>query len=211
MAVTIRWLGHASFRIGGGSEVVYIDPWKLAGAPHDATAVLVSHSHYDHYSAQDISQVATASKKIIGPSDVVSKEKNGQTLQPGQTIEVGGTSISGVASYNPVKQFHPRANKWLGFIVEIDSVRIYYAGDTELIDEMRQLSNIGAALLPVGGTYTMDAGQAIAAVDAIKPKRAIPCHWGDIVGNRGDAERFVENATCEVTVLAPGESVEVGG
>jgi L-ascorbate metabolism protein UlaG (beta-lactamase superfamily) len=98
-----------------------------------------------------------------------------------------------------------------GVHVEIDSVRIYYAGDTELIDEMRQLSNIGAALLPVGGTYTMDAGQAIAAVDAIKPKRAIPYHWGDIVGNRGDAERFAENATCEVTVLAPGESVEVGG
>ncbi|HUW19797.1 MAG TPA: MBL fold metallo-hydrolase [Sedimentisphaerales bacterium] len=209
MAVKIQWLGHASFRISGDGEVVYIDPWKLGEAPHDANVVLVSHTHHDHYSAQDIAKVMGAGTKIIGPNDVIAKEGKGQAIKPGDTVKVGGVSIRGVASYNPNKQFHPKKNNWLGFVVEVGSKRIYYAGDTDLIDEMKGLGNIDVALLPVGGTYTMNAEEAAAAVEHIKPKRAIPYHWGDIVGKRSDAERFADSAQCEVKVLKPGESVEL--
>jgi L-ascorbate metabolism protein UlaG (beta-lactamase superfamily) len=209
MAVTVQWLGHASFRISAAGAIVYIDPWKLSDAPHDATVVLVSHSHYDHYSAEDVSKVAAEGTKIVGPSDVASQQKNSQPLAPGETVEIDGVRISGVASYNPAKQFHPKGNQWLGFVIELDSVRIYYAGDTELIDEMRRLGDIDIALLPVGGTYTMDADQAVSAVDAIKPKKAIPYHWGDIVGSRTDADRFAKNARCDVTVLNAGETVSL--
>ncbi len=209
MAVTIQWLGHASFRISGDGAVVYIDPWKLGRSGRDATVVLVSHSHHDHYSAEDIRKVAGADTEIVGPSDVAAKEKNCRVLKPGETVTAGGVSIMGVASYNPNKQFHPKANQWLGFVVEIGSKRIYYAGDTDEIDEMKALENIDVALLPVGGTYTMDAKEAATAVETIKPKRAIPYHWGDIVGGRGDAERFAEAASCEVTVLKAGESLEL--
>lgn len=205
MAVKVQWLGHASFRVSGDGFVVYIDPWKLSEEAHDATVVLVSHSHYDHYCPEDIAKVSGADTKIVGPSDVVSREGKGEVLGPGETVRVEGMKISGVASYNPSKQFHPKSNNWLGFVVEVGGARIYYAGDTGLTDEMKSLSDIDVALLPVGGTYTMGAEEAAAAVKAIGPKRAIPYHWGDIVGEQSDAERFAESAKCEVIVLKPGE------
>lgn len=209
MAVTIQWLGHASFRITGDGAVIYIDPWKLGKADRDATVVLVSHGHYDHYSSGDIAKLAGADTKIIGPSDVIGEQGSGQVLEPGQSVEVGPVKVTGVASYNPAKQFHPKANKWLGFVVELAGKRIYYAGDADLIDDMNGLQEIDAALLPVGGTYTMNAAEAAAAVATIQPTKAIPYHWGDIVGQQSDAERFAGDAKCEVVVLQPGQSTEL--
>jgi L-ascorbate metabolism protein UlaG (beta-lactamase superfamily) len=145
----------------------------------------------------------------MGPADVIGQEGRGQAIEPGQKVIVNGVSIMAVASYNPNKQFHPKANDWLGFVVEIGSKRIYYAGDTDLTAEMKALTDIDIALLPVGGTYTMGAEEAAAAVEHIKPGRAIPYHWGDIVGKHSDAQRFADNAKCEVTVLRPGETVEL--
>ncbi len=208
MSITIQWLGHASFKISGAGAVVYIDPWKLSESPKDASMVLVSHSHYDHYSPQDIQKVSGPQTMIIGPADVAGKEKSGLVLKPGRTIEQADVKITGVASYNPSKQFHPRPSSWLGFIVEIDSSRIYYAGDTDLIEELKALSDIDIALLPVGGTYTMDAAEAAEAVGYIKPKYAVPYHWGDIVGSRADAEQFAKAAQCEVKILSQGEAFD---
>ena len=115
--------------------------------------------------------------------------------------------MSGVAAYNPGKQFHPKANNWIGFVIEVGSKRIYYAGDTDLTDEMKSLKEIDIALLPVGGTYTMDATEAAEATKYIKPERAIPYHWGDIVGERADAKAFAEAAKCEVLILSAGETI----
>jgi L-ascorbate metabolism protein UlaG (beta-lactamase superfamily) len=209
MAVTIQWLGHASFKIKNNGEVVYIDPWKLGEASHDATVVLVSHSHYDHCSAQDVAKVSGAETKMFGPGDVIAEAGKGQVIKPAETVTAGEVRVTGVASYNPAKQFHPKANDWLGFVVEIADKRIYYAGDTDVTDEMKQLGDVDVALLPVGGTYTMNAKEAAAATERIKPARAIPYHWGDIVGGANDAEHFAETASCEVVVLKPGESVDI--
>jgi len=171
--------------------------------------VLVSHSHYDHYSAEDIAKVRAAGTELVSSADVVGQEVGGQVLEPGEAVTVGGVKVMGVASYNPSKQFHKKENRWLGFVVEIGGVRIYYAGDTDLTEEMKDLGEVDVALLPVGGTYTMGAEEAAEAVEYVKAKRAVPYHWGDIVGSRGDAERFAEKAKCEVTILEPGESIEV--
>ncbi len=209
MAVKIQWLGHASFKISSDEAVIYIDPWKLSRPVQDATAVLISHSHYDHYSAEDIAGVCGANTQIIGPSDVIAKEKKGRVIRPGQVMEAGGVNVIAVASYNPNKRFHPKANNWLGFVIETGSVRIYYAGDTDITDEMKALRDIDVALLPVGGTYTMDAEEAAAAVEAIRPRCAIPYHWGDIVGKKSDAERFAKKAKCEVKILKPTETFEL--
>ena len=211
MGNTLQWFGHASFRISYGDKVIYIDPWKLTDAPHDATAVLVSHSHHDHYSPDDIATASGPGTKIVASTDVIRKEGKGQAIKPGEKIDLDGVSVTGVAAYNPSKRFHPKANNWLGFVVELGSVRIYYAGDTDLTDEMKALRDIDIALLPVGGTYTMNAEEAAMAVEHIKPKRAIPYHWGDIVGERSDADQFADIAKCEVKVLKPGESIEIGG
>jgi len=209
MGMTLRWLGHASFRICDGETAIYVDPWKLKNSPHDATLVLVSHSHYDHYSANDIAGVSNRDTKLIASADVIATEQTGEVLAPGQTTEFGGVRVIGVPAYNPAKQFHPKANNWLGFIVEVGSKRIYYAGDTDVTKEMKALTNIDVALLPVGGTYTMNATEAAQAVEKIKPTQAVPYHWGDIVGDRSNAEQFANTAPCEVKVLSPGESVNL--
>ena len=113
------------------------------------------------------------------------------------------------AAYNLAKQFHPKSNNWLGFVIEIAGKRIYYAGDTDATDEMKALKNIDLALLPAGGKYTMNADEAADATKQFKPKQAIPYHWGDIVGSQADADNFKKLAACKVTVLKPGESITV--
>jgi L-ascorbate metabolism protein UlaG (beta-lactamase superfamily) len=209
MTLKLQWLGHASFRISDGNTVIYIDPWKLKDASHDATLVLVSHSHSDHYSADDIARVSAPATKLIASEDVIQQEGKGQVMKPGQTADVGGIKITGVAAYNPAKQFHPKANNWLGFVIEIAGKHIYYAGDTDRTPEMNALKNIDLALLPVGGTYTMNAAEAAEATKQFKPKCAIPYHWGDIVGGQSDADNFKKQAACEVKVLKPGESTDI--
>jgi L-ascorbate metabolism protein UlaG (beta-lactamase superfamily) len=209
MGTTMQWLGHAGFKICYEDIVIYIDPWKLKDSPHDATLVLVSHSHYDHYSPEDIAKISGAETKLVASTDVVTKEKTGEMILPGLSVDIGSVRVSGVAAYNPGKQFHPKANNWIGFVIELGSKRIYYAGDTDLTDEMKSLKDIDVALLPVGGTYTMDATEAAEATKYIKPERAIPYHWGDIVGSRADAEAFAEAAECKVQVLSAGETISL--
>lgn len=207
MGITIQWLGHASFKICHEDTVIYIDPWKLKKSPGDATLVLVSHSHYDHFSPEDIAKVSGPDTKLIASADVVAKEKAGEAIMPGMMVELDGVRVKAVAAYNPNKQFHPKAKSWVGFIIEMGSKRIYYAGDTDLTEEMKALKDIDVALLPVGGTYTMNAEEAAEAAKHIKPRQAIPYHWGDIVGSRSDAEQFAELAECEVKILTAGDSI----
>jgi L-ascorbate metabolism protein UlaG (beta-lactamase superfamily) len=114
-----------------------------------------------------------------------------------------------VPAYNPAKKFHPKANSWLGVVVEIAGKRIYYAGDTDETPEMDALENIDLALLPIGGTYTLTAAEAAEATKIFKPKEAVPYHWGDIVGDRKDADDFAKKAACKVRVIEPGESITV--
>jgi L-ascorbate metabolism protein UlaG (beta-lactamase superfamily) len=209
MGTTLQWLGHASFKIRHEDTVLYIDPWKIEDSPHDATVVLVSHSHYDHYSAEDIAKVSGPETKLVASADVVEKEKNGEMLMPGMTVDFGAVRVNGVAAYNPGRQFHPKANNWLGFVIEVGSKYIYYAGDTDLTDEMKSLKEIDVALLPAGGTYTMNAAEAAEAIRYIKPKMAIPYHWGQIVGARADAEKFAAEAECEAKVLSAGETINL--
>jgi len=203
MSVTLQWLGHASFRICCKDVVLYIDPWKLKEEPHDATVVLVSHSHYDHYSPDDVKKVSGPDTRLVAPGDVVATEGRGKAITPGSKVEEQGVSVMGVPAYNHDKAFHPKSKNWLGFIIEICSKRIYYAGDTDKTEEMKAIKDIDVALLPVGGTYTMNAAEAVAY---FKPKMAIPYHWGDIVGGEKDAKEFSELCQCEANILRPGET-----
>lgn len=209
MSTTIQWLGHASFKISHKDEVIYIDPWKIKNAAHDATMVLVSHSHYDHYSSDDIAKVSGANTKLIATADVIAQQGAGEQILPGSTKDMNGVVVQGIAAYNPRKQFHSKSNQWLGFIIQIDSRRIYYAGDTDLIEEMKTIDDISVALLPVGGTYTMNAAEAAEAAKHINPKIAIPYHWGDIVGGRKDAEEFAQKTSCDVKILSPGQMINL--
>lgn len=208
MSVEITWINHASFRLAAAS-VVYIDPWKISDSPADGNVVFVSHSHYDHCSLDDVTKVLAADGIVVGPPDAIRQIGIGKAVSPGQRLQAGPVTISATAAYNVGKDFHPKANNWLGAVIEMDGARIYYAGDTDQIKEMADLADIDVALLPVGGTYTMDADEAAAAAEVIGTKSAIPYHFGDIVGSVADAERFAAAATCRVHVLAAGESVTI--
>jgi len=206
MAVEITWIGHASFRLAG-DRVIYIDPWKLPGAPADGDIVFVSHAHFDHCSGEDVKAALAPAGTVVAPADVVSELGRGQALSPGDTVEIAGVKLTGIAAYNVGKEFHPKANGWLGVIVELDGCRIYYAGDTDRIEEMASLGEVDLALLPVGGKYTMTASEAAGACGDIAPAAAVPYHYGDIVGSPADADALAAAAPCKVHVLAPGESL----
>lgn len=145
----------------------------------------------------------------MASSDVADKEYQGKSIEPGQKIEIRDVNIIGIAAYNPNKPYHPKVSNCVGFIIKLGSKQIYYAGDTDLIEEMKSLKDIDVALLPVGGTYTMNASEAAEATKFIKPKLAIPYHWGDVVGSKDDAEEFAKLAYCDVKLLMSGQEVKI--
>ena len=191
----IAWLGHDSFRIKGEGQVIYIDPWKLSSA-QKATLVLVTHEHYDHCSPEDVESVSGKNTLIVTAQDCAKKLKGTvKVLAPGQSLTAGAVHVEAVAAYNIDKGFHKKESGWLGFVLTIGKTRIYHAGDTDFIPEMRHLKAITVALLPVSGTYVMTAEQAAEAARAIGAEISVPMHFGEIVGSQGDAERF--KALCE--------------
>ncbi len=199
----VDWLGHATIRIKNGITI-YIDPWKLKGGEEKADLILISHSHYDHLEPKDVEKIRKEGTVIVASEDCRAKLKGTvKTLRPGETLTERGVQVKAVAAYNPSKQFHPKGNQWLGFLVTVGEETIYYAGDTDLIPEMAQLGKVDTALLPVGGTYTMNPAEAAKAAGRIKPRRCIPYHFGDIVGSKQDAEKFKALCDCPVEILSP--------
>jgi len=208
MLENLRWLGHSGFRLEG-SKTIYFDPWKLPKNSKKADLIFISHEHFDHFSRDDISAISSSETVIICDKSV-SKQLQGKIncrevkgLSPGETIEVSQVNIQAVSSYNIGKEFHTPDSRKLGFIVTIDGTTIYHAGDTDNIPQMKDY-HCDIALLPVSGTYVMTAEEAADAALAIKPKIAVPMHYGDIVGSLADAERFKEllKGKIEVKILA---------
>jgi len=197
----IAWLGHDGFRIDA-EKTIYVDPYQIEGGPV-ADLILITHEHFDHCSPEDIA-------KIQGPETVIVTEKDSakkltgdvRVVKPGETLDLGNVKIKAVPSYNTDKDFHPKKNGWLGFIVETEGLKVYHAGDADFIPEMKDFE-VDIALLPVSGTYVMTADQAVKAALAINPKVAIPMHYGAIVGDEQDALNFKKalEGKVEVSIL----------
>lgn len=199
MLENIHWLGHASIKITG-TKTIYIDPWKLK-KPTPADIVLITHDHYDHCSEDDISKITKKDTVIVAPKDCAGRLK-AKAVKPQDTVTIDGVTIKAVPAYNIGKQFHPRSNNWVGYLVTIDGKTIYHPGDTDAIVEMEGLKP-DIAFFPVGGTYTMDAEDAAGIANKMQPGVAIPMHYGDIVGSKKDAQRFKELCKCNVEILEP--------
>ncbi|KPK40557.1 MAG: Zn-dependent hydrolase [Omnitrophica WOR_2 bacterium SM23_29] len=197
----IEWLGHATFKLVKGGKVVYIDPWNIR-TKDSADVICITHSHYDHLSVEDIKKLQGKDTIIVATADSVKAiSGNIKVVKPGDKIEANSIKIEVVAAYNVNKQFHPKVNGWVGYIITLpDGTRFYHAGDTDYIPEMKDV-RADIAAFPVGGTYTMDAQEAAKAANAIRPKILIPMHWGAIVGSRKDAEAFKKRCQGEVVIL----------
>lgn len=193
---------HSSIRVEG-EKVLRFDPFRLADAPHDADVILITHAHYDHYSPEDVAKARKPGTILVAPcamEDELKAEPDVVLLYPGETAQVAGIPVEAVPSYNVGKPMHPKKNGWLGYVVTVNGCRIYVAGDTDDNPDIRQV-RCDVALIPIGGTYTMNAAEAAALINEIRPAVAIPTHYGSIVGKAEDAASFSALVDPEIRVV----------
>ena len=209
MAVTIEgveitWLKHDAFLLKGDGIVVAIDPYELRSVPEKADLVLVTHDHFDHCDPNSVRLVAKPDAVVVAPQNAASKlGKNVRVVKAGDVLTEKGVTIKVVPAYNvhPERQrFHPKNYGGVGYLITLAGKTIYHPGDTDLIPEMDNLGQVDIALLPVSGTYVMDAQEAAEAVKRIKPTHVIPMHYGSIVGSKADAEKFAQLVAGQTTV-----------
>ena len=214
LGLEVERIQHACFKITGAGKVVYIDPYKLPEGSPKADVVLITHEHDDHLSIPDLEKILQESTVVViapithpslldYPKDIfylVVMGLNEKYFGEGFTVET-------IPSYNldkfrsPGELYHPKGDERVGFVLTLAGVRVYHAGDTDLIPELSSLEKIDIALLPVSGTFVMTPEEAAQAVDIIKPKVAVPMHWGDIIGTRKDADKFQELSKSHVEIL----------
>jgi len=201
--IELSWLGHSGFKIKN-HRVIYIDPYNIKENSEKADIILITHSHYDHCGIADMKNIIKNGTKIFLTADSQSKTTRFdipidiQIVEPNQEYGFGELKIATLPSYNLDKSYHPKEEGWVGYVVKMNDVVIYHAGDSDLIPEMQKLTGHKQqdkkfiALLPVGGKMTMNAEEAAEAAKLIKPFLAIPMHYGTIIGDNSDAEEFVK-------------------
>ena len=197
MLENVEVLYHSSIKIKD-NKIIYIDPFKIDKDYNDADIVFITHDHFDHYSEEDIDKVINENTTIIIPEELLTKilrkgiNKNAViTVESNKEYMVQGIKFETIPAYNTNKTFHPKENDWIGYIITLDGIRYYIAGDTDITEENRKVK-CDVAFVPVGGTYTMNYSEAAELVNIIKPKIAVPIHYGSIVGTKQDATNFIK-------------------
>lgn len=194
-----------SIRIDCG-KIIYVDPLDIRQESHDADYIFITHDHYDHFSLEDINKVLKQETQFVVPLKMdIRVRKNtpvGRNLAvaAGQSYETEDFTFETVPAYNLIKPFHKKSAGWVGYILNIDDTRIYIAGDT---DATREAKNVKCdiAMVPIGGTYTMNHKEAAALINKIKPKYVIPTHYGSLVGDKLDGERFKQLVDEKIEVV----------
>ena len=208
MLEDITVLCHSSIKMNK-EKVIYIDPFKIDKNYNDADIIFITHDHYDHYSEDDIDKVKKDNTVIIVPEELLTKvlRKGFRqdyiiTVEPNKNYMVDGIKFETILAYNINKQFHPKENGWVGYIIEIKGIRYYIAGDTDVTEENKKVKG-DVAFVPVGGTYTMDFKEAANLINEIQPKIAVPIHYGSVVGTKQDAIDFSKllNPKIECKIL----------
>lgn len=187
---------QSSIRIES-SKVLYFDPFQIQDDTHDADVIFITHEHYDHFEPESIAKVKKEDTLLVAPESMKKKalsesgiaSENCLFFQPEETHEAGGVVIETIPAYNKLKPFHTKGKKWQGYVVEMDDVRYYVAGDTDVNEDIRKV-RCDVALIPIGGHYTMDWKQAAEYIADIKPQAVVPTHYGSIVGNKTDGQDF---------------------
>ena len=186
---------HNSIKITG-SKTIYIDPFKLEKDYHDADYIFSTHTHYDHFSEEDIEKLLKEDTVIITPDssrelacDLTKDRERVKIVEPANEYELPGVKFSTTYAFNKETLYHTKNENWVGYIIELDGVKYYIAGDTDNIKELKDVE-CDVAFLPVGGKYTMGYAEAAGLANTIKAKIVVPTHYGCIVGTKEDAEKF---------------------
>ena len=210
MLESFTWYQQSGFRWKGDRLVVYIDPWNLQGELPPADLVLITLAHGDHYSKDDVAKIRAGKTVFVAPADVA-KELSGNVkmVKPGERVDAAGVKLETVPAYNvdPARlQAHPKANNWVGYVLQLGGNTYYHAGDTDHLPELEKIRT-DVAFLPIGGGgFVMTVDEAASLAKAMKPKMAVPMHYGFYpgVGVAGDGEKFKKAASgVEVTVMKP--------
>lgn len=201
----IKVLYHSSIKIISDKRI-YLDPFKIKEEKHDADIILVTHSHYDHFSEEDIIKVKNENTKIVITSDLLErtielgfKEEDIIIVVPNNNYQVLEMKFTTIPAYNVDKTFHSKEDNWVGYLLKIDNTIIYIAGDTDITEENKKVK-CDIALVPIGGTYTMTYAEAAELINIINPKKVIPMHYGDIVGEKENAIKFKELVNTNVEI-----------
>lgn len=196
MTENIKVYGQNSSRIMDGDKVIYVDPFQVKEELHDADYILITHDHYDHFSIEDIEKVIGYRCTLVVPERMKEKARDAEkmamkmvTVTPGESIDLDGLKVETVPAYNILKPFHPKSAGWVGYVITANGKRVYVAGDTDATKEAKNVK-CDVALVPIGGTYTMDAKKAAELINEIRPEVAIPVHYGKLVGDVKDGETF---------------------
>lgn len=207
MLDNIEVFTQSSIRVKSGVGTIYIDPFRMKEEPHDADYVLITHDHYDHFSIEDIQKVIKNTTILVVPARMEDDARELErevgeivTVKPGVYKELSGLELETIPAYNTVKPFHPRRAEWVGYILRVDGKRVYIAGDTGATKEAKQVK-CDIALVPVGGTYTLDTKRAADLINTIRPEYAIPTHYGSIVGKKSDGQTFASLVKSPVKVV----------
>ena len=197
MLEKVEVLCHSCIKISK-DKIIYFDPFNIKENINDADIIFITHNHYDHFSEQDIEKVKKNNTKIVITQDLKEKayisgfdDKDILIVNPDNEYKIEGIKLKTVPAYNTNKHFHPKENNWVGYIIELEGKRYYIAGDTDATEDNRKVE-CDVAFVPVGGTYTMTAKEAAELINEIKPKVAVPIHYGSIVGEKKDGEEFIE-------------------
>ena len=200
---------QSSVRISYKDKIIYFDPFKVGDLYNDADYIFISHPHYDHFSPDDIEKIKSDKSKIVVPIELENDVKNLGFLDqnivlvsPGNKYTLDEIEFETVVAYNENKNFHRREYNWVGYIINLNGKKLYFAGDTDNVPEIRNIS-CDIAFVPIGGTYTMDVDEAVELIKDIKPSITIPIHYKTIVGNADDAYLFKEKlqGVSEVEII----------
>ena len=195
MLDNIKILCHSSIRIED-KYIIYFDPFRIEKEYNDADIIFITHNHYDHYSEEDINKILKENTIFVAPNDLLKvllekgiSNENIIPVLPNENYTVKNLNFKTIPAYNINKNFHPKENNWVGYLLSLNNITYYIAGDTDITEENKQVK-CDIALIPIGGTYTMDYKEAANLINIIHPKIAIPTHYGTIVGSKEDASKF---------------------
>jgi L-ascorbate metabolism protein UlaG (beta-lactamase superfamily) len=208
----ITWFRQAAVRWHDGERTVYIDPWGTGDDAPPADLILITHAHFDHFQPDEIERLRTTRTKLVAPHDVAAELTGDVTpVRPGESTEVAGVRITAVPAYNIREEalgFHPKANGWVGYVLELGGVTYDHAGDTDHAPELDDV-RADVAFLPIGGHFTMDWRAAAGLAHAIAPSMAVPIHYGFVICSPTDGLRFKRAAApVPVELLAPVDAFE---